>query len=66
MTTNFEWLCNNDRDKMIRILIEGITQDCWGCPFNIGGNCNNLNADCEEIDCEEAIIDWLNAEHVVG
>ena len=62
MTTNLEWLYENDREELINILIDGMTRDCWGCPFYYDDDCNSpydLN-----VRCGEAIKNWLNSEYV--
>ena len=62
MTTNLEWLCENDREKLADILIDGMTRDCWGCPFYSNNDCN-LPYDLE-MSCKEAIRNWFNSEYV--
>ena len=50
MTTNFEWLCENDRETLL-VMTAG---DCDDCKFDI--NCRSGDYRCDR--------EWLKAEYV--
>lgn len=52
MTTNFEWLCENDREMLLIMM----TGECARCKFD--GEC----AVGIEIKCSSS--EWLNSEYV--
>ena len=53
---NIDWLCENDREALTKIIAEG--DECEYCAFEIEDDCG--------IRCCEGVRKWLEAEHNDG
>ena len=53
---NFDWLCENDREQLMKLLAEG--DSCEYCALEIEDDCG--------VRCNEGVRAWLEAEHNDG
>ena len=53
---NIDWLCENDREALVKIIAEG--DECEYCAFEIEDDCG--------IRCSEGMLKWFEAEHSDG